>query len=114
MNTTTAATSWQEPTADKVAEWKKEFGIDEIHVLKVSDKRDNSIKKAYMRPPMMSDLIRASESNKAKAGTYSQSLFENCVIDCHPDIKRVQTLLQGAIFSMDKIIVAAEVEIEKI
>lgn len=112
MENTTAA--WQEPSKEEIAEWKKKHEIDEIHVLKVGDKRDGSIKKAYCRTPTMVDLIRASQSNKEKAGTYNQSLYENCVLSAHPDIKKVQALYQGVVFAIDKIVVAADVEVEKL
>jgi hypothetical protein len=116
MSETTAnnSASWTEPSAAKIAEWKKEHEISTIHVLKVRDDRDGKIKKAYCRTPSMSDLIRASQSQKEKAGTYNQSLFVNCLLDCHPDIKTEQALYQGAVFAMDKIIVAADVEVEKL
>ena len=113
MENTTAAT-WNEPTADKIAEWKKQYMIDHIHVLKAKDSRDGSIKKAYCRAPQMNDLIRAAASQKEKAGTYNQSLFENCVLDMHPDVKSRNDLYQGMVFNMDKIIIAAEVEVEKL
>ncbi|WP_317899423.1 hypothetical protein [Aurantibacillus circumpalustris] len=111
---TTAAATWQEPTAAKIAEWKKAHDIEEIHVLKAVDPKDKVTKKAYCRPPSMEDLTRASKSNKDKPGTYNQSLLANCMLDCHPDVMKSQALYQGMVFAMDKIIIAADVEVEKL
>jgi hypothetical protein len=105
---------WQEPSKEQIAEWKKKHEVANIHVLKAVDPADGTTKKAYCRTPTMTDLIRASQSNKEKPGTYNQSLYENCVLSAHPDIKKSQALYQGVIFAVDKIIIAADVEVEKL
>lgn len=112
-NTAASSAGWSEPTPDLIAEWKKEHGTD-IHRLKARDTRDNTIKHAYCRTPNLSDFSRAAESDKKKLGTYNQSLYENCVLLAHPDIKAVPALYQGVIFKMSEIIVAADVEVEKL
>jgi hypothetical protein len=104
--------NWQEPTPEQIKEWKKEH--DEVFLLKAKDPKDGKVKPAYVRSPTVADLQRAAASDKQKAGTYNQSLYENCVLDAHPDVKKSKGCYQGMIFNMDKIIVAAEVEVEKL
>lgn len=111
---TTADQNWNEPTKEQIDAWKKEYNIDVIHKLNAMDTRDRKIKSAYMRPPTMADFIRAAQSNKDKVGTYNQSLYENCVLAAHPDIQKYQPLYQGMVFNVDKIVSAAEVEVEKL
>lgn len=107
-------TSVTEPTPDQIESWKREHKIANIHVLKARDKRDGQIKKAFMRTPKFSDLTIAAQSDKKKAGTYNQSLYENCVLWAHPDIAKDDALYQGIVFAMGEIVITADVEVEKI
>ncbi len=117
---TTTAETWQEPTENQIQVWKKEHDCEDIHVFAVKDDKDfdvngkPKIKKAYFRTPDLSDFTRATQSEKAKAGTYLVSLFNNCLLTCHPDIKTKKRLYTGVIRMVGEIDAAAEVEIAKL
>lgn len=103
------------PTKEQVAAWKKEFDSQVIHVIAVKDDGDKgAIKRAYLREPSIEDLSRASASEKAKPGTYLKSLFENCVIQLHPDIDAKKKLYNGAVRLTGDIEMAAEGTLEKL
>ncbi len=106
--------TYKEPSKDQIAAWKKKHDTQNITVFKASDKRDDSVKKAFFRDATLVDLQRASASEKAKAGTFNQSLFENLLLDCHPDVRTNQSLLIGIITQMGELNTAAEVIIEKL
>lgn len=109
-----SAAGWVEPTKAQIEDWKKEHDIRHIHVLKAFDPSDKKVKKAYMRSPAMGDLVRASQSNTAKPGTYNQSIYENCVLSAHPDIANDQELYKAMIFNVDQIMDKIDVEVEKL
>lgn len=104
--------SWAEPNKEQIATWKQEHNSEAIHVIKIKDGAE--WKKAYLRSPNIDDLVRASGSEKAKAGTYSKSLYENCVLAQHPDIKAKPKLYNAAVMQTGNIEVAAEAELEKL
>lgn len=118
MNNT--AETWSEPSKDQIAIWKKEHNSEIIHVIKMHDETDvdekkkPKIKKAYVRMPQIDDLVWASGSEKAKAGSYFKSLFEKCVLDMHPDVRNKPMLYNGAVRAMGNIDVSAETELEKL
>lgn len=115
MKTTTATnTEWQEPTADQIAAWKKEFNCKEITVFAALDDRDNTRKKAYFRPPGLVDLQRAAASESSKKGTNAESIFNNCRLACHPDVLSYEPLKLGMILQIPEISTAAEVEVGKL
>lgn len=105
---------WREPSKEKIAKWKKEHDTDSITVFVATDDRDKQKKKAYFRSPNIVDLQRAASSEKAKPGTFNQSIFENCLLDCHPDVKLYQPLLLGMLTQVGELSTAAEVTIVKL
>ena len=104
----------KEPTKQQIADWKKKHDCKDIHVCKAIDPDDKEVKKAYFRTPNLVDMQRAAASEKAKTGSFNQSIFENCLLDCHPDIKAKEPLYIGVIGQMDQIAVIAEVSVEKL
>ena len=103
--------NWVMPSAEQIAEWKKEHGED-LHIIKSKHKGGTYV--AILRSAGMADLQRASASEKAKTGTYNQSLFENCLLHTHADVKKIQAVYIGMVGKMDSVIVAAETEVEKL
>lgn len=105
----------EDPTKEQVKAWKSQYHIESIHVIKIKDERDeNKVKKAFLRTPNIDDLSRAQGSERSKAGTYGKSLFENCVLWMHPDIKEKVLLYNAALRTTLDIEVAAEAELEKL
>ena len=107
--------SKEDPTKEQIANWKKEHNCETIHVIKIKDEKDkNAIKKAFLRTPTIDDLSRASASEKAKAGTWSKSLFENCVLQMHPDVRGKILLYNAAVRMSGEIEASASAELEQL
>lgn len=97
----------------KIEGWKKQFG--EVHKLKVTDPEDEAkVYEAFVKKPSkthMSIALPHINTNPVKA---AEILFENCLIECDPEIKAKDECYLAASMQMVSIFKIAKVEVEKL
>ena len=104
-------TEYKNPSQSTITEWKKKH--KDVYAIEV--KADNGeILKAYMRSPGLRDMQIAAASEKKKAGTYTQSIFENCKLEAHPEIISNDKYLISALGEIEQIVELAPVEVKKL
>jgi hypothetical protein len=106
----TNTNTWQEPSEATIKAWKEKYKIPSIIVLTLTD-RNGEKKKAFFREATLEDLRRARESEDKQRLTFGLSLFNNCWLDGHPDIKTDANLMLSCVLEMDKVQNTAPVEV---
>ena len=102
------------PSEETIKKWKEKFQIDEIHVFEVVHPKENTKHYLFLRTPTLVDSHRAIESENVKTGTYAPSLFNNCKLQCDPEIENNEAMLRFVYAQIGKTIKIADGELKKI
>ena len=100
-------------TKQQIAAWKLKYttGVHQLTAIHPTDKTEHI---CYLRQPGLVDVQRAMASDKRQVGTFNESIFTNCLLDCDPLIKTTDSLMMGIYGQLGDLIEVAEVSIKKL
>jgi hypothetical protein len=102
------------PSEAVIAKWKEKHGPDNLWVLEAIHPVKKTKHFAFIKSPSIVDSQRALASEKQKPGTYNLSIFENCLLECCPEIKEDDALMRGVLGQIGEITVVAETTVKKL